>query len=59
MRKQVPISAVVTVGVLRRMDVLLLALMAMGATDMSVLAALATKALAELELELELEMVAL
>jgi hypothetical protein len=41
------------------MDVLLLALMAMGATDMSVLAALATKALAELELELELEMVAL
>ncbi len=48
-RKQVPIKAVVTVGVLGRKDVLL-ALMAIGAMDISVVAALVTKALVELEL---------
>ena len=49
LRKHVPISAAVTAGVLGRMDVLL-ALMAIGAMDISVVAALLTNALAELVL---------
>ena len=56
-RKHVPISAVVTAGVLGRMDVLLLLLMAMGATAIRLVAALAAKELTELtELALALEL---
>lgn len=54
LRKQVPIRAVVTAGVLGRMDVLL-PLMAMGATAIKLLAALAAKELTELVLVLVLD----
>ena len=53
LRKHVPIRAAVTAGVLGRVDVLLL-LMAMGATAIRLLAALAAKELTELALALAL-----